>query len=66
MSIEDAVRAIDTEIERLQKARELLTGPTSRIAARPQRRTMSAAARKRIGDAARRRWAARKKADKNK
>lgn len=62
------IAAIDAEVERLQKARVLLSSidraaapPTKRIA---KRRKLSAAARKRIGDAQRKRWAAAKKAAK--
>jgi hypothetical protein len=56
---------IDNEIARLTEVRNILTdhhgsGPSTPIR---KRHTMSAAARKRIGDAQRKRWAAQKKAE---
>ena len=64
---------LDAEIERLQKARELLSGDERssgrngdyRLAARGlgrvrKRRHMSAEARKKISEAQKKRWAARK------
>ena len=59
------ISEIDKEIARLTEVRNLLTnhrGGSSRPARK--RRALSAAARKRIGDAQRRRWAAQKKANK--
>lgn len=57
------IQTIDEEIERLKKVRALLAGENGfRYAARPKRRPLSAAARKRIADAQKRRWAAQKKA----
>ena len=61
--IERILAEIDNEIARLQQVRSLLTQngvkPAAKIAKR-KRRTMSAAARKRIGDAQRARWAKQK------
>jgi hypothetical protein len=63
MNINDILSEIDSEIARLSQVRELLTGSKSGAPPVPRkRRTLSAAARKRIGDAQRRRWAAQKKA----
>jgi hypothetical protein len=63
MDTNSILATIDAEISRLQQARALLTGiatgttkPTTR-----KRRKLSAAARKRIGDAQRARWAKAKK-----
>jgi hypothetical protein len=73
MDGEAIISAIDAEIAALQKARALLTnserpaGVTGRKATvkagprRPKRRTLSPEARKRIGDAQRKRWAAARK-----
>jgi hypothetical protein len=64
----DILSLIDSDISRLQQARLLLTstkvGTTNRRLARPgkTKRTLSAASRKRIADAQRKRWAALKKA----
>jgi len=63
---------LDAEIERLQRARELLSNGdgTGKIASRSlaggsrRRRHMSAAARRRISEAQKKRWAARKRAGK--
>jgi hypothetical protein len=57
---------LDAEITRLQRVRDLLSGGgvgNSRVDA-PKRKPLSAAARKRIGDAQRKRWAKAKKAAK--
>lgn len=76
MSIENLLSTIDAEIARLQQARALLAGTSSKgngkrgkstttATAAPKkraRRTMSAEARKRIAEAQRKRWAAQKKA----
>jgi hypothetical protein len=70
MSLDNVLSSIDAEIARLQQARALLAGidakPASEVAV-PKRarrkRTMSAEARKRIGEAQRKRWAAQKKAE---
>ena len=61
MSISDLLSLIDSEITQLQQARALLAGTRGgKSAGSPsikRKRTMSAAARKRIGDAQRKRWA---------
>ena len=69
MSIQDAVSEVNKEIERLVKIRDLLlsAGPTTAVLAVPvvtgkKKRTLSAAAKKRISVANRARWAAIKKA----
>jgi hypothetical protein len=69
MSLTDLVSSIDSEISLLQEARALLAGqngntPRTIKPAKKKRHTMSAAARKRIGDAQRKRWAAQRKATK--
>lgn len=68
MSVNDIISSIDSDISRLQQARALLIGERGRkITAAPSakpKRTMSAAGRKRIADAQRKRWAAQKKAAK--
>jgi hypothetical protein len=72
MSIENLLATLDAEITRLQQARELLAGTSAsgrKTASRAKaasvtrpKRVMSAAARKRIAEAQRKRWAAQKKA----
>jgi hypothetical protein len=66
MSKESIVAAIDAEIDRLEKAKTLLAsydGATPKTAAKKAaKRVLSAAARKRIADAQKKRWAAVKKA----
>jgi hypothetical protein len=63
LKINDILSAIDSEIAHLSQVRELLTGnKTGTSPVLRKRRTFSAAARKRIGDAQRKRWAAQKKA----
>jgi hypothetical protein len=66
MSLENVVREIDDEIIRLQEARKLLSGSTAvhlptalrAGAIKPGgKRNLSPAARKRIADAQKRRWA---------
>ncbi len=60
--------AIDEELERLRKIRNLLAGapvdalwnPFARVAEGPKKRNLSEEARQRIVDAQRRRWAAAK------
>jgi hypothetical protein len=72
MSIHDVLYAIDAQISNLEQARALLTGPgTSRRGKKSAstrsvkvERVMSPEARKRIGDAQRKRWAEQKKATK--
>ena len=73
MDSQSIISAIDAEIAKLEQVRSLLAngskvdGLTTRKAAKnvsaeqPKKRTMSAEARKRIGDAQRKRWAATKK-----
>jgi|KBSMisStaDraftv2_1062788.scaffolds.fasta_scaffold184403_4 hypothetical protein len=61
--IEKILAELDNEISRLQQVRSLLTQNGAKPAAevvRRKRGTMSAGARKRIGDAQRRRWAKQK------
>jgi hypothetical protein len=60
------IAAIDDEIARLTRARNLLSGRETVIArsSAPKRRKLSAEARKRIADAQRRRWAAQKSTQK--
>jgi hypothetical protein len=66
MTIDNILASIDSEIVQLKQARALLSGDgtTKTTSAAPvhKRRKMSAAARKRIGDAQRRRWAKQKAA----
>jgi hypothetical protein len=80
MSIDSILAQIDSEIERLTKARSLLSGishasaemsGTKPASARTQakkrkKRVLSADARKRIADAQRKRWAAQKAKTKGK
>ena len=53
------LRAIDEELDRLRKVRDLLTSDGD-LHSRPAKRNLSAEARQRIVDAQKRRWAARK------
>jgi hypothetical protein len=74
MSTHDILNAIDAEIAHLQQVRNALSGPSSpKRRGRPpapapaptaKRRTLSPAARKKIADAQRKRWAAQKAAAK--
>jgi hypothetical protein len=66
MTIENILASIDSEIAQLTRARTLLSGSSKKTAtpAAPKKRKMSAAARKRIGDAQRKRWAKQKAANK--
>jgi hypothetical protein len=71
MNTQDILSAIDAEIARLQSARSLLAGNastkrggrprTSMLPTAPKKRTMSAAGRKKIAEAQRRRWAKQKR-----
>jgi hypothetical protein len=71
MNTPDILSAIDAEIARLQSARSLLAGKastkrrgrlrTSTLPTAPKKRTMSAAGRKKIAEAQRRRWAKQKR-----
>jgi hypothetical protein len=63
MTVDKILVSIDSEIARLKKVRALLsTDGTKKTATppAPKKRKMSAAARKRIGDAQRKRWAKKK------
>jgi hypothetical protein len=63
MTLESILASIDSEIAQLKQARALLSGDGTNKTATPptpKKRKMSAAARKRIGDAQRRRWAKQK------
>lgn len=75
MEVKQIVAELDQEIVRLREARALLSGEDSRArprgraavksisAGKPKRKhNLSAAGRKRISDALKRRWAARRKA----
>jgi hypothetical protein len=72
MNTDDILNAIDAEIARLQQARNSLAGPASpkrrdrspTSAPTARRRTLSPAARKKIADAQRKRWANQKAAAK--
>jgi hypothetical protein len=64
MSIESILAALDNEIKRLQEARSVLEAlvetanrPATKPATKKRKHNMSAEARKRIGDAQRKRWA---------
>jgi hypothetical protein len=66
MNIEAIVQTIDAEIDRLQRARSVLTGnvaPSKRAAPARKLRTMSAEGRARIAAAQRARWAKAKRAE---
>jgi hypothetical protein len=63
MTLENILTSIDSEIAQLKRARALLSGDVTKktaTPAAPKKRKMSAAARKRIGDAQRKRWAKQK------
>jgi hypothetical protein len=63
MTIDNILASIDSEIAQLKQARALLSGDGTKKTAThvvPKKRKMSAAARKRIGDAQRKRWAKQK------
>jgi len=66
METSSLISAIDAEIARLTRARALLAGTqsTTTFAGRSPRRRLSAAARKRISDAQKKRWAKQKNAQK--
>jgi hypothetical protein len=64
MEISQIVARIDEEIQKLKQARALLAGRDGHISTvrgLRKKHVMSAAARKRIGDAQRKRWAAQRK-----
>jgi hypothetical protein len=64
MSMNDLLSSVDSEITLLKQVRSLLSSDGSGAPRAPRKHVMSAAARKRIGDAQRKRWAAQKKASK--
>lgn len=63
MTLAGILSSIDAEIARLTQARALLSDSSTKDAAAPlpKRRKLSAAARKKIGEAQRERWAKQKK-----
>ena len=64
MNTEQIVAEVEAEIGRLQNVVALLRGTTSPRAKGTGKRTMSAAARKRISDAQKARWAKSRRAAK--
>jgi hypothetical protein len=65
MSINELLSSVDSELTLLKQVRSLLAGDGHSASKAPRKkRFMSAAARKRIGDAQRKRWAAQRKAAK--
>jgi len=67
MGTREIVVELDAQLARLREARALLTGSNGRVVTKRgsrKRPVLSAEARKRIGDAQRRRWAKQKKAAK--
>jgi hypothetical protein len=73
VNTQELVAHIDQEIARLQHARNLLDGsgeakrrgrPPATGKKQPKKRTLSAAARQKIAEAQRKRWAAQKKQSK--
>jgi len=65
MMLSEILASIDSEIAKLNQVRALLSGDGTKTAATPaapKKRKMSTAARKRIGDAQRKRWAKQKAA----
>jgi hypothetical protein len=65
MTIDTILASIDSEIAQLKQARALLSGIETKkeaTPAAPKKRKMSAAGRKRIADAQRKRWAKQKAA----
>jgi hypothetical protein len=64
MNTEQIVAEIEAEIARLQKVVALLRGVSSSRAGRTGKRTLSVAARKRISDAQKARWAKSRRAAK--
>jgi hypothetical protein len=57
VNIDVIVQSIDEEIERLQRARSLLTGSPKRGLPAAKKRTMSAEGRARVAAAQKARWA---------
>ena len=69
MTIDKILASIDSEVAQLKQARALLSSDGTQKTAThvvPKKRKMSAAARKRIGDAQRKRWANQKAATSDK
>jgi hypothetical protein len=67
MSLDNILSTIDAELARLQQARALLAGsgtPGRTPVPKKRKRRMSAVARKRTGDAQRKRWVKQRKAAK--
>lgn len=67
MDTDSIISAIDTDIVRLKQARDIIAGLANDDSGQPitatrPKRTMSAAARKKIAEAQRKRWAAIKRA----
>lgn len=62
MTLDNIIASLDAEIARLRQARAVLSKLTSEAAPVRKRRKLSAAARKRIADAQRKRWAKQKAA----
>jgi hypothetical protein len=60
MTTDKILASIDSEIAQLKQARALLSGDGTKKTATPKKHKMSAATRKKIGDAQRKRWAKRK------
>jgi hypothetical protein len=62
MTLDKILAEIDSEIAQLKRARALLSGDGAKNTAGPvrKRRKMSAASRKKIADAQRKRWAKQK------
>jgi hypothetical protein len=63
MTIDKIIASIDTEIAQLERARALLSSDGTKKTATPvvrKRRKLSAASRKKIADAQRKRWAKQK------
>jgi len=71
MTVAHILASLDTEIATLEKVRALLSGgkttkaaKSAKPVARKKKRKLSAAARKSIGDAQRKRWAAQRAKEK--
>jgi hypothetical protein len=61
MNRTEIIARLENERDRLSEAIEALTGGARRRPGRPSGRRLSAAARRRISEGMKRRWAARKK-----
>ena len=64
MEIHEIVKEIDAEIARLTEVRGILSGEHRPLKKAAKKRNLTPEGRKRIAEAMRRRWAARKKAAK--